>query len=109
MSDVNLRWLKEVIRQRDASNDRPKITRTGLIPTQKKLLKYLSSFIILKDLIYFVDEEKLSFAYNTDVNETTKCSPFELMFGRIPKLPIDLVYDQTNAENMRAKYEVRRI
>ena len=50
--------------------------------------------------------EKPSFAYNTAVNATTKCSPFELMFGRIPKLPIDLVYDQTNAEDMRAKYEV---
>ena len=58
MSDVNLRWLKEVIRQRDASNGRPKITRKGLIPTQKKLLKYLASFIILKDLIYFVEEDK---------------------------------------------------
>ena len=31
------------------------------------------------------------------------------MFGRIPKLPIDLVYDQTNAEDMRAKYEVEWI
>ena len=43
------------------------------------------------------------------VHATTKCSSFELMFGRIPKLPIDLVYDQTNAEDMRAKYEVEWI
>ena len=53
--------------------------------------------------------EELSFAYNTAVNAKTKCSPFELIFGRIPKLPIDLVYDQTNAEDMRAKYEVEWI
>ena len=45
--------------------------------------------------------EKLSFAYNTAVHAKTKCTPFELMFGRIPKLPIDLVYDQTNAEDMK--------
>ena len=53
--------------------------------------------------------EKLSFAYNSAVHATTKCSPFELMLGRIPKLLIDLVYDQTNAADMRAKYEVEWI
>ena len=31
------------------------------------------------------------------------------MFGRIPKLPIDLVYDQTNVDDMRTKYEVEWI
>ena len=31
------------------------------------------------------------------------------MFGRIHKLPKDLVYDQKNAENRRAKYEVEWI
>ena len=58
MSDTNLRWLKEVIRQRNANDGRPKITRKGLIATQKKLLKYLSDFRKMKDLIYFVDEDK---------------------------------------------------
>ena len=58
VSDSNLRWLKEIIRKRDLNNGRPMIVRKGLIPTQKKLLKYLTSFIILKDLIYFVDEDK---------------------------------------------------
>ena len=50
---------------------------------------------------WFLKLEKLS---NTAVHAITKCSPFELMFERINKLPIDLVYDQTNAEDMRAKY-----
>ena len=57
-SDVNLRWLNKVIRQRDLSNGRPKITRKSLIPTQKKLLKDIPSFIILKNIIYFVDDDK---------------------------------------------------
>ena len=42
--------------------------------------------------------EKLSFAYNTAVHAVTKFSPFELMFGQIPQLPIDQVYDQTNSD-----------
>jgi hypothetical protein len=35
--------------------------------------------------------EKLSFAYNTSVQLTTKLTPFELQFGRKPNIPIDIV------------------
>ena len=31
--------------------------------------------------------DKLSFSYNTAVHAVTKFSPFEFMFGRIPKQP----------------------
>ena len=48
--------------------------------------------------------EKLSFAYKTAVHAKTKCSPFELMFGCVPKLRIDLVYDQKDVEDMRVNY-----
>ena len=34
----------------------------------------------------------LAFAYNTAVHATTKCTPFELVFGRKPKIPLDLVF-----------------
>jgi len=33
---------------------------------------------------------KLTYAYNTSVQESTKQTSFEMMFGRKPKLPIDI-------------------
>lgn len=35
----------------------------------------------------------LSFAYNTAVHSTTKCTPFELIYGRKAKVPIDLCFE----------------
>ncbi|CAF1052565.1 unnamed protein product [Brachionus calyciflorus] len=35
--------------------------------------------------------KKLAFAYNSSVHNATNYTPYELMFGRKPKLPIDLV------------------
>ncbi|CAF0905958.1 unnamed protein product [Brachionus calyciflorus] len=38
------------------------------------------------------DLNLLSLAYNTAVHSTTKYSPYELMYGRKPKMPLDLIY-----------------
>lgn len=54
-------------------------------------------------------DEKLSevvYAYNTAIQESTKYSPFEVMFGRKAKLPIDFNYRQHySPERLVQEYE----
>lgn len=38
---------------------------------------------------------ELVFTYNCSFHETTGLTPFEVMFGRQPRIPIDLVYPNT--------------
>jgi len=45
----------------------------------------------------------LAFAYNTAVNATTKMTPFELVYGRTPKVPLDLIYPQLKLELFLSK------
>ena len=47
--------------------------------------------------------QKMTFAYNCTKNETTNFSPFQLMFGRSPRLPIDNMF-LTNAEPTSKSY-----
>lgn len=45
----------------------------------------------------------LVYAYNCTRHESTKTTPFELMFGRKPKLPIDAVFETTDLEQPSSK------
>ena len=40
----------------------------------------------------------LAFAYNTAVHATTKCTPFELIYGREPKIPLDLTHERVEVD-----------
>lgn len=42
----------------------------------------------------------LTYAYNCTRHETTKISPYELMFGRTPRLPIDSLFDTPIQESV---------
>ena len=59
-------------------------------------------------LLKYIQENKTSwdefldtciFAYNTAEHESTKFSPFELMFGRKPVLPVDIEKSELDASS----------
>ena len=44
------------------------------------------------------------FAYNTSRQESTQCSLFEVMFGRLARLPVEVDTDNEEASNLLDAY-----
>ena len=59
MSDPNMRWIKDLIIQKDKNNIRlPKMNKKDLCNIRKKFLKHVNNLRIIKDLLYLMDHDK---------------------------------------------------
>lgn len=48
----------------------------------------------------------LTFSYNATVHETTGFAPFLLMFGRVPRLPVDMLFRSVLMDEQVVDYDV---
>lgn len=50
--------------------------------------------------------KSLTFAYNCTIHETTGHAPFQLMFGRTPRLPVDMLFGEVLHDSEVVDYDV---
>lgn len=48
--------------------------------------------------------KSLTFCYNATIHETTGFPPFQLIFGRTPRLPIDMLFDSALLDEQVVDY-----
>ncbi|CAF0952535.1 unnamed protein product [Brachionus calyciflorus] len=66
------------------------------IQTIKKMIK---AYIDEDQNDWDLNLKKFAFAYNTAVHSVTKQTPFEMMFGRRPRIPIDVVFHNSEVQD----------
>ena len=60
----------------------------------------MTAYIDSEQLEWDFNLNKLAYAYNSSVHSTTGFTPFEMQFGRQPKMPIDLIIENQNEDGL---------
>ncbi|KAI4878077.1 hypothetical protein NFI96_011685, partial [Prochilodus magdalenae] len=71
----------------------------GVTPSQKRI----RSFLGMKDWPRHL--QTLTFLYNCTIHETTHYAPFFLMFGRVPRIPVDILFSSVLHDSTVSSYD----
>ena len=64
--------------------------------TVKTVKKMIATFVDDEQMSWDLNLNKLAYAFNTIKHSSTGQTPFEMMFGRRSKIPIDLIIPPTD-------------
>jgi len=109
LTDRGTNFISEFMQEFYELLDIKKLTTTAYRPQTNSLTERFNRTLI-NMIIPFVNKDKnnwddllpyLMFAYNTSINETTKCTPFEIMFCRKPNLPNSMNFNTSDSFHQR--------
>lgn len=112
LSDQGTNYESQLIAELMDAFDIHKIRTTSFRPQTDGITERANQTIKNMIMNYVNDDQDnwdlhlntISFAYNTAVHKATKYTPFELMFNRKPKLPIDIFYPALNEEDIQNEH-----
>ena len=108
LSDQGTNYESQLIAELMDTFDIHKIRTTSFRPQTDGITERANQTIKNMIMNYVNDDQDnwdlhlntISFAYNTAVHKSTSYTPFELMFNRKPKLPIDIFYPALNERDI---------
>lgn len=77
--------------------------------TVKTVKKMIAAYVDEDQMTWDLNLNKLAYAYNTSRHSATGQTPFEMMFGRKPRIPIDLIIPPTDLlerEKILSEYKI---